>query len=726
MIDIYQILLFWPDEINLDNYSQVDISYASALIRCNRLPEAEVRLLALLPKYVATPSHLDCLALLAIVKLTSGKEADVQGLLDQINCLNKGCWQYRWIAARLLIQQGKSSEFDLLPNSFWQDSKSFPHLAITRAAGAIIFTLDEAAEYHRDVQGYDCLEVARLDAVLLFQQGDIIAAYERLSKLSTRASTDLGFASQLFEYVLASHQMSDVVPVARQVLDRHGEHPNLLNNIAAVKLFQRQPGFARRCALLLSAWNSVGLGQPGHPNQVCSYEQCGNVDWLDFLHPAIWSQPLANQNLTGNLVLHLASIQSSRYKGHVNNYIQAIIKTPAQYALSKQSPLPSTSSVRTSQDLSIVWISSDFTPHPVSRFLQHFFQASLGRLRHSHVLASLVNYRSQSNLNEFQERYGLPIVDLAPFTASQRVSIIRNQDYDIAVDLSGWTGGHFFQGFLARLAPVQINYLGYFASTGLPTTDFWLGDHTLFPPDFGEWHTEALYRLDRPFIAWQPPDYLPEGSVDVTESPKTGIRFGSFNNNRKLSDQTLRVWGRILSSLPEAQLVLKASANGDQPTQQLLARRMAGFGLDPERVIFLDLTATCEDHLLQYRHIDIALDPFPNGGCTTTFEALWMGCPVITLSGSHYVSRMSTAILSGCGLDAWSVATEDSYVQLAIKQADYLSHLRQNRDHWRHAIVNSPVGDAADLFTRIEEAFASMVVPRQTSYGPHMRARSFK
>ena len=166
--------------------------------------------------------------------------------------------------------------------------------------------------------------------------------------------------------------------------------------------------------------------------------------------------------------------------------------------------------------------------------------------------------------------------------------------------------------FLSRLAPVQVNYLGYFASIGLSSSDYWLGDRNLFPETVKEWHTEELYRLSRCFIAWQPVDPLPEANVDVVDaaSLKGGVRFGSFNANRKMSDNLLATWAHLLSQIQDASLVLKASNKDDTRTMELLRRRMVRQGLDPERIIWLPRTNTPEDHLRQYASIDIALDTF--------------------------------------------------------------------------------------------------------------------
>ena len=111
----------------------------------------------------------------------------------------------------------------------------------------------------------------------------------------------------------------------------------------------------------------------------------------------------------------------------------------------------------------------------------------------------------------------------------------------------------------------------------------------------------------------------------------------------------------------------------------------------------------------QYAHIDIALDPIPNGGCTTTCEALWMGVPTITLAGSHYVSRMSTAVLAGANMPEWIAKDRLEYIKLAREHGARVSELRANRDRWRHQLQGSPLGDASDLDASSREpAFSQM------------------
>jgi len=722
-------LLAWPDQLRLSAYEGSNLERCAALIRLNQLQVAEAELLSSLPQRQADKDgQLNTLALLCHLRMQQASLNGCGHLLRHIQQLDPGGWIVRWLQAQLWMQQGQLSHLSQQPQAYWADERQHPLLATVHIAELLAQGELNAAELLlSDLPDQSSLEAMRLRAALWQAQGRVVEAFEHLHPALQRAPQSVLLQAQLFELVIAARQIPTVVPIARGALLQHGEHPELLNNVTAVKLFQRQPGYARRCALLLQTWASLGRYKAGLPNQICSYEQCGNADWLEHLHPAIWNQPLANPDLSGNLVLHLASTQSRRAPAHLSQFVAALDRSPQQQQL-RLTP-PSLSELPNRFDLhplNIAWISADFTPHPVSRFLQHFMEASSGKRDHHHTLVSLVDHGTESNLTKFQAMSGLDVVDVASLKATDRVSAIRSLNADVAIDLSGWTGGHFATGFLARLAPVQVNYLGYFASSGLPTMDYWLGDINLFPSHSPEYSAEQRWCLDRPFIAWQPPAGLPEAEVDVVGPPQGVLRFGSFNNNRKLSDRTLALWARILARLPEAKLVLKASAGDDQPTQELLARRMRRQGLDPERVEWLALTPGCAEHLKQYRHLDIALDPVPNGGCTTTCEALWMGCPVITLAGIHYVSRMSTAVLRGAGLPHWVASTEDNYVQLAVMQAQNLHWLRQHRHHWRNTLGSSPLGDAADLVRHLEQAFTAMVVAGQAHQTPMTCARSLE
>ena len=280
------------------------------------------------------------------------------------------------------------------------------------------------------------------------------------------------------------------------------------------------------------------------------------------------------------------------------------------------------------------------------------------------------------------------------------------------MDLSGWTA-HATPGlFASKVAPIQVNYLGLRLNRAA-------GDGLLawrlrfIPQNTNEWSTESIWRLPRCFLAWQPFDQLPEGRVSVPAGPATpDFVFGSFNHVRKLGDATLRLWGRILQAVPGSRLALKAYTSDDPGTTTLLRRRMHRCGLDPERVIWLPTCASPVDHLRQYGLLDVALDPFPNGGCTTSCEALWMGVPVITLAGNRYVSRMSTAVLKGAEMDEWIAISEEDYFCKALQAASNRVHLRQSRHQLRQHLQSSPLGDATGLNSALSQAWQNMLADK--------------
>jgi len=656
-------------------------------IRSGNYRRAELIILAHAGRH---SSRAHCLILLAYLKLLSNQWLVFKSIIKRLVMLDPDQPTTRWLLAENLLHKGDLDAVRSQGSALWRGEEQCLPLRLVHVRERLLAAdLDSAERLLLELLPSEIPEALRHHAQLLFLRGNRAAAVAQLEKLIQRSPNDLALQEQFLSTVIDARQAALVVPAARQALNSHGEHPLLLPHIVAIKLYQRQPGMARRAVLIHKAWNSVGLTSTNHANHLITYEQSGHADWFEFLHPWLLANHLQTLDLHSNLALQLASIESPQLQSQLGQFVASLRSTRAySNHLKAGSGIPPLRSL-VDRKLRIAWITGDLAPHPVSRFLLSFFEASEG-------------------LRQHEQLSNLPIVEMAHYQSEDRVAAIRALQADVAIDLSGWTGANFLAGFMARLAPVQVNYLGYFASTGLAEMDYWLGDQGLFPDPVTEWHTETIWRLPRPFLAWQPGSCLPEASAQITDAPSGGLRLGSFNHNRKLSDRTLRLWGHILQRISGSTLVLKANAQDDSATQELLRRRLVKAGIDPARVHWLPLTATPAEHLLQYRHIDIALDPLPNGGCTTTCEALWMGVPVITLAGSSYVSRMSTAVLQGAGLNEWISASEQHYIELACAQADQLQALRCRRDHWRSQLQSSPLGNAADLMYHLEQAFSAM------------------
>ena len=467
----------------------------------------------------------------------------------------------------------------------------------------------------------------------------------------------------------------------------------------------RLPTVARRFALqerlcATKGWLEADR-QRSQQNLAFAYEHCGRVDLLCNLHPQVRAEKISWQ-VAGNRALHLASLSSPQTYEALQEAQRLLPKSSTIYKKKTASS--------EDKSLRVGFVSPDVCYHPVMRFLLMQLH-KLTPDQHERILI-LTGGKNDSCRELAKEMFSQSgrCLDIQEDSPRRQLESVRSLDLDIAIDLSGWTSNSTPYLFDSRIAPVQVNYLGFFASSGISEMDYWLGDESLFPVPMIEKSTEKIWRLSRCFLAWQPFDGLPEGRVSVPDAPAhPNIVFGSFNHARKLSDRTLRLWGKILEAVPGSRLSLKAYTSDDPGTTTLLRRRMLRCGLNPERVVWLPTTPSPEDHLRQYGLVDIALDPFPNGGCTTTCEALWMGVPVITLTGDRYVGRMSTAVLDGAQLNEWIASDEQEYFEIALKAADNCRNLRDSREKLRSHILTSPLCDASELNSSLIHSWRNML-----------------
>lgn len=465
-------------------------------------------------------------------------------------------------------------------------------------------------------------------------------------------------------------------------------HPNdsgLLKHRVAMELYSRHGSKARRLALKTRVLESIDQTLPRNTqndsNFIGAFDYCGSSYLLPHLHPKLLNSLPQNPTLHANLTMQLASLLVPEARQRARDHAATF---PSE-------DLPAQQQRNPNQPLKVGLVSPDLGYHPVGRFIQMLLQGGFGAQGELYLIST-----DGDAMAETQQLAGGGYIHLANQPDEQKLQTIRSLKLDVAIDLAGWTGANNGWLFARRLAPLQVNFLGYFASSGLPSIDLWIGDTGLFPEPMNEWHSEKIVRLNRPFLAWSPSAHLPEGNLAVPEAPKGQITFGCFNHARKLSPATMRCWGELMDAVPFAQLALKSFASDDPGVRKILEGQMRRHGLNPKRITWLPTTVKPSDHLRQYGLIDVALDPFPNGGCTTTCEALWMGVPVITLEGTHYVSRMASAVLRGAGLQQWICTDENDYIARAQHLANNLSSHRKGRLALRQQLINSPLGDNKD------------------------------
>ena len=699
------LLFQWPDLLAATPLPAAPLEQAAYHIRLANYLQAEAILIPLCDN----PQSPEPLALLAILASIRAQHQHAAQLLAQLQSSWPDSPHTNLIFAHINLQQQNLNILHDQPASFWCSTNPSVNEALSYAKIKLELQSNNLHIADKLLAPYlinPTLVASRLQALYYQLSLDYPSAIKILESIVARAPKNRALQSQYIELLLTTRDGIRTIPALRFALAHCGDHPDFLGAVTAVKLLQRQPGFARRSALIEQISSSITPRKVRLSNLFVAYEQCGHANWANYVHPSVYLNPLQHPELHGNLSLQLASTASNQAVPQAQAYCTALSTiTPIADNPSYIDKLNALLSAP-NKPLRIGWLTGDVSNHPVARFLHGFFNASIGALNHSHQLISMQHHGNEGWDKYFDALPNLDFISLGSYSPEIRYSQLTNLNLDIAIDLSGWTGGHSLQLFQARFAPIQISYLGYFASTGVPNMDYWLADNHLFPSPPIEPHSEKLFRLQRCFIAWQPTDILPEYHTLISDPPKADIRLGCFNHNRKFSDFTLSLWGELLNAIPAAKLVLKANSTDDPHTQILLRRRMLRAGLDPERVEWLPITASAQEHLIQYSQLDLALDCHPNGGCTTTCEALWMGVPTLSLMGDRYVSRMATAVLTGANLPQFITATRQQYLERGTAIAADLHNLRSKRNSWRAQIQASPLGDARDLMQHLENAFS--------------------
>lgn len=288
---------------------------------------------------------------------------------------------------------------------------------------------------------------------------------------------------------------------------------------------------------------------------------------------------------------------------------------------------------------------------------------------------------------------------------------VREDGIDILIDINGHVSDNRLGAVARRPAPVQVSWMGYPNTTGLPVVDHIVTDAHIDPPE-GECglYVEQPLRLPGCFVCYRALDFeenggagtVPDGAPPPCE--KSGyITFGCFNNYAKVTADVLGLWARVMQAVPDSRLLIKTAAMADRQTADRLAKTLASRGIDCGRLVLQGRTSRAE-HVAAYADVDIALDPFPYNGHTTTCEALWMGVPVVTLAGEQRAGRVGLSFLNTIGLDDLVAGTEEEYVAIAADLADDTGRLRDLRDTMRDRMSASPLCDYAGFAENFQQA----------------------
>ena len=370
-------------------------------------------------------------------------------------------------------------------------------------------------------------------------------------------------------------------------------------------------------------------------------------------------------------------------------------------------PVPLATDRDRERRLRIGIVSSDFWTHPVARAMRCWFTHRDRQAFELNCYAEVT--RPDEETRWFQERADgwYPTVGLADDAVA---AMIRRHRVDLLVIAAG----HFDENRLTvaawRAAPVQVTaYDG--ATSGLDAMDYALVDAVVSPPDGAERWTETRIYLPS-FVTYEPPDDAP--ATGPAPLHATGrVTFGSFSNPSKITALTVAAWSEVLRRLPDARLILKcAHRYGDPAVRGRIEAMFVENGIDPARLDVRPRGNPRAEHLADYREIDIALDTFPFAGATTTFEALSMGVPVVTLAGAGLIGRISASMLHAVGLDDLATDSPATFVDTAVALARDPARVTALRAGLRSRLTASPLcdgpGQARAFYAALREAWRNL------------------
>ena len=281
---------------------------------------------------------------------------------------------------------------------------------------------------------------------------------------------------------------------------------------------------------------------------------------------------------------------------------------------------------------------------------------------------------------------------------------VRADRIDILVDLNGHTRGNRLTAFARRPAPVQVSYLGYGATTGVPAMDWRLTDARVDPPGNEAFYVERLFRLPNCMWCFAPSPDAPEvGALPAGASD--AVTFGSFNQIPKLSDRILAAWARILARVPGSRLMVVGVRPG--AGRRRIVEALAAGGVEEGRVTLIE-RVNFPRYLSLHAQTDIALDSFPYGGGATTCNALWMGVPVLTLRGDETMARSGASLLGAVGMPDWVAGSDEEYVDKAREFAGRRDALAGIRRGLRQRLRESVLCDAQGFMRDVEAGYRAM------------------
>ncbi len=592
---------------------------------------------------------------------------------------------------------------------------------------------DEAMSLHRQALAIEPENPVSLRGLgqLCYERGDVEEA-ERLYRAARELTPNHPETLNALGVVLKDRgEFDEAMSLWRRATELSPNYSVAHNNIGVMLRLMRRPGEALaplRMALQLNPNDSMAAGNLAH----ALLNLGKTTDAEDVAREILRRDPV---NAEGHLMLGFALAYQARVEEAIAEFLLSLEsapgtttnicntlfaslysdqRTPAAIAelhrsLSLQIA-PATTPYSTwlhpaSKDapLRIGYLSPDMRVHPVSTF----FEAVMSHHDRSHM--EIYCYSTTEAPDDTTRRLReLSTVwrDCAGRPDKWIAERIHADGIQILVDLAGHTSGNRAAVLRAKPAPVQALYIGYPGTTGLLEVDYLIADSRVCPPEHDSLYTERVARLGGSFWCFRPPEMAPEPAPPPVL--RNGyVTFGSFNAAQKITDSTVRLWAQVLETMPRSRLLLKSLSFADEKLRTRFKRRFIEAGVAAERLEMLEPNER-KQFYAEYRHIDIALDPIPYNGGTTSCEALWMGVPVIALRGELFRGRMAAAILEIIGLPELAADSTAGYVSVASRLAADPARIARLHSGLREQVARSPLCDGNRAARELEGLYRDM------------------
>ena len=353
----------------------------------------------------------------------------------------------------------------------------------------------------------------------------------------------------------------------------------------------------------------------------------------------------------------------------------------------------------------IAFVSGDFKNHSVSRFLTHLL-ANISKKDFEIVLISNVNVKFKDKISEKLKNLSDQWFDIRNYSDDELTSFLRSLNINILIDLSGYTLNNRHKVLARRCAKTQILWLGFNNTLGLKNYDYLIADKNLINKNEENMYKEKILFLPKIWNVLSLPNNLP---LISDEKIKNNLfTFGSFNNFKKISNDTIEVWSTILRE-SNTRMILKNSFPDSEELKNNIYNKFIKQGVKEKQIIFLDREQNEEDHYRHYNKINLALDTFPYPGVTTTFESILMGVPVLTMNGFNFNSRCGASINKNLGMPDLIAQNYNEYISIAKKLSIDNELHNKNGIKLREKAINSSLFDTKTFAKDFEKVLRTVL-----------------